>query len=63
MRTMEILCRRFERMNPGFECYLDRFDSAPGSYHVFVGNDIAGGWYWFDSVSAFRQWARYVVMD
>lgn len=62
MKTMERICRQFEKRNPGMECYLDTFDSCRGNYHVYIGNALAGSWYWFGSVSDFRQWAKYVVL-
>ena len=61
MKTMKIACRRFEKQNPGWKCHLDVCDSTSGNYHVYIGNKVAGSWYWFTSIKGFRFWARYVI--
>ena len=62
MKSMKLACRRFEKANSGYECYLDEFDSCRGNYHIYIGNDVSGSWCWFGSVESFRQWAKYVLL-
>jgi hypothetical protein len=36
MPTMTQLCRRFSKVHPGYEAWLDRTESYPGFYRVYV---------------------------
>ena len=59
------ICRRFEKLNPGYECYLNPQWSCRGSYDVYVGNKETriGRHYNFRSQKEFREWVNGVIME
>ena len=65
MKTMERLCRRFERLFPAYCAELDTLDSYRGYYRVCIidlEHDI-WAWHVFTSCREFREWMEGVVMD
>ena len=71
MQEMRRLCRRFEKLNPSYECCLDDVLSwqgsggARGHYRIYVGNreTSIGSWYTFHSIKEFREWVNNVIME
>ncbi len=65
MKTFEKLCRRFERLNPGYTADFDTINSYPGFYCVYIesANDRLGTTYTFPSCASFRDWMDGVVLD
>lgn len=63
MRTMEKLCKRFERIHAGYKAELDKLDSYRGAYWVHVYNDFIGSTYFFSSADEFKTWALGVILD
>lgn len=71
MSEIRRLCRRFEKLNPGYECSLDEIYSWKGSgrtrgnYKIFIGNKETrfGSWYTFRSIREFREWVNNVIME
>ena len=66
MKTMEKLCKRFERLHPGYEASLDTCESYPGFYRVYIDNAETGSLchvYTFRTCADFRDWTDGVVLD
>jgi len=71
MSEIRRLCRRFEKLNPGYECSLDEISSwsgsgsACGNYRIYIGNKETqiGSWYTFRSIREFREWVNNVIME
>ena len=71
MSEIRRLCRRFEKLNPGYECSLDELSSwvgcgsARGNYRIFIGNKETriSSWYTFRSIREFREWVNNVIME
>ena len=65
MKTMEKLCRRFEKLFPNYAADLDTIDSHKGYYKVCIFDLEFNLPYWhiFTSCRDFREWMDGVVMD
>lgn len=63
MAMMRHLCKRFGKRFPGWVAELEELDSWKGNYRVYIGNDISGAVYVFETCEAFRTWSAYVVLD
>lgn len=65
MKTMEKLCRRFERMFPDWCAELDTLESYPGCYRICIINTALDVWAWhmFTSCRDFCEWMHGVVLD
>ena len=64
MNTMEKLCRRFEKLFPGYAADLDDINSYRGYYRVcIVTPDNNYYWHLFTSCKDFRDWMNGVTID
>lgn len=65
MKTMEKLCRRFEKLFPEYCADLDALESYRGCYRVCIIDVERDIWSWhiFTSCRDFREWMDGVVMD
>ncbi len=65
MKTMEELCRRFSKLHPGYEAYLDKLQTYPGYYRVYIydSDSKLGTWYSFASGKEFKEWSDGVVLE
>ena len=65
MKTTQKLVKRFHRLWPHHEAYLDELESYPGYYRVAItdlDHDLTA-WYTFTSCRDFREWMNGVVLD
>lgn len=71
MKTMEKLCKRFNRIHNGYKAIFDPFFSYRGYYNVTIMNDdkdfpsLYGltSVYTFKTCREFKEWIDGVVMD
>ena len=58
MKTMQKLCRRFERLFPIYAADLDTLESYRGCYRVCIIDLETEMYYWhmFKSCRDFREW-------
>jgi len=63
MKTMELLTRRFNRLNPGYHADLDWRDSYAGWYTVYIMGHGCSTRYHFSTCADFREWMDGVVLD
>lgn len=63
MAMMRLLCKRFEKRFAGWRAELQEMESWRGNYRVYIGNDLAGAVYVFETCEQFKFWAAYAVLD
>ena len=64
MKTMEKLCRKFERIHPGYLADLCNDNYEP-RYTVFITEPVLGlvSRYVFETCRDFSEWINGVVLD
>lgn len=65
MKTMELLCRRFDRKFADYAADLDTINSYPGRYYVCIINVVSNDCWWhaFTSCRDFLHWMNGVILD
>lgn len=65
MKTMQKLCKRFERIHPGYKAELDTMESYRGWYVIYITEPVLGltSTYYATSCREFRDWMNGVVLD
>ena len=68
MKTMERLCKRFNRIHKPYTATLNTLDSYRGYYRVCIANKISDFfddtcYYTFRSCAEFREWIDGVIMN
>ncbi|MCR5566022.1 MAG: hypothetical protein K6F61_04160 [Clostridiales bacterium] len=64
MKTMEKLCKRFNRMNPCYHAELDWINSYKGWYTVIIESEYEyPAHYHFPTCNDFKDWINGVVLD
>lgn len=65
MKTMQKLCRQFERLFPEYCAELDEMESHKGYYRVCIIDLHNNLWSWhiFTSCMDFSEWMHGVVLD
>lgn len=65
MKTMEKLCRRFEKLNPGYKAELDKISSYVGWYIIYITEPVCGttSTYYATGCREFKEWMDNVVLD
>lgn len=65
MKTMNELCKRFGRLHPGYDAYLDKLQSYKGYYRVYIYNQERdlGSWYTFATGREFKEWTDGVILE
>ena len=65
MKTMENLCRQFEKRFPNYCAELDDINSYNDCYYICIIDIENNLWSWhiFNSCDDFRSWMNGVVLD
>lgn len=65
MKTFEKLCRKFEKLFPGYCADFNEMESYRGCYRVCIINVENNLWCWhiFTSCRDFKEWMDGVILD
>ena len=65
MKTIQKLIKKFKRMYPDYDAWLDPIDSYKGNYHIAITEPVCGltSWHYFSTCREFNEWINGVVLD